>query len=274
MKKLLTIGEIGINHNGDIGLAKELILKSKQVGIDVVKFQKRNPDICVPQSQKNIIRSTPWGEMTYLDYKKKIEFEKNEYNEIDKYCSQIGIKWTASVWDIDSYNFIKQYDVPFIKIASACITNIKLLNEIAKDKIPVIISIGMSTIEEIDIAYNILKDNLLAILHCNSSYPAKENELDLNVIPELLKKYKTQIGYSGHELGIMPSIIAYTMGANIIERHITLDKNMWGTDQKCSLEPYEFKEMIDTMKSVDIWKGSNQIQIYETEKDMRKKLRC
>lgn len=268
------IAEIGINHNGSLDIAKELIKIAKDCGVDVVKFQKRNPDICVPESQKNIIKDTVFGEMRYIDYKYKIEFGKDEYDEIDKYCKEIGILWTSSVWDIDSLNFINNYDVPFIKLASACITDYKLIEKLNELRIPVIISTGMSTEEEIDNAINLLKDNLIGILHCNSSYPSKNEEIDLNYMSILKTKYpKYQIGYSGHEKGYLPTIIAKTLGADILERHITLDKNMKGSDHKASLNPKELKQLMIYIKSIPNIMGGFKKNIYSSEIEMRNKLR-
>lgn len=269
------IAEIGINHNGSLDLAKQLIKMAKDAGADVVKFQKRDPDICVPENEKNKIRNTPWGEMTYLDYKKKIEFEKNEYDEIDRYCKEIGIKWTASIWDINSLDFIMQYDIPFIKLASACITNDELLDKINDYGKPVVMSIGMSTEEEMNHALIKLYNCDMTILHCNSSYPASDNELDLNVIKRLKKKFKGfyTIGYSGHELGIEACIVAKTLGAEVIERHITLDKNMWGTDQKASLEFDELKKLIDCLNKIPVWLGNDKITVYPSEERVKEKLR-
>lgn len=195
------IAEIGINHNGSLDITKKLIDAAHASNWDCVKFQKRNPDICVPENQKNIIRDTPWGQMTYLDYKKKIEFEKEQYDYIDWYCKIKPIDWSASVWDIDSLNFILNYNVPFIKIPSALLTNIDLVKECAKSGKRVILSTGMSTLEEIDYSVNILKkySKDFSLMHTNSSYPTPTDELNLNVIKTLQNRYKVPIGYSGHE---------------------------------------------------------------------------
>ena len=268
------IAEIGINHNGDIELAKKLIKMAKNSGADVVKFQKRDVDTCVPPDMRDILKRTPWGEMTYIVYKKRLEFSKNEYNIIDEFCSQTGIKWTASVWDIQSLKFISSYNVPFIKIPSACITDAMLLQKVKKVRKPVIISTGMSTLKEINKSVKILSKCDLTILHCNSSYPAEDNELDLNVIKTLKRMYpKHKIGYSGHERNIYACIIAKTLGAEVIERHITLDKNMWGTDQAASLNELELTELVEGLKKTPIWLGKNNIQIYDSELKVRNKLR-
>ena len=219
------IAEIGINHNGDIVNAKKLIDATNACGWHCAKFQKRNPDVCVPDHQKNIKRETPWGEMTYIEYKYRVEFEKDEYDLISEYAQLKPISWTVSVWDLESLDFIKNYNVPFIKIPSAHLTNYELIKESAISKIPLIISTGMSNWKMIDDAVEILEKNngQYAILHCNSTYPAPHNELNLNIIPEMIKRYGCIIGYSGHEYDLDPSVIAVALGAKIIERHITLD---------------------------------------------------
>lgn len=275
------IAEIGINHNGSLDTAKKLILVAKECGADVVKFQKRNPDICVPKEQMNTIKQTPWGKMTYLDYKKKIEFNKEDYDEIDRFCKEKGIKWTVSVWDIDSAQFIfKNYNIPFIKIASACITDTKLL-EYIRDNYNghVIFSTGMSTLEEIREAAKIFDYNNITVMLCNSSYPSIDEELDLRAL-ELLKKElnigvenRSKLGYSGHEKDILPTIMAKTLGAEVIERHITLDKAMWGTDQFASLEPKELKVLINSLNRVDVILGNSDVTVYPSEEKIKKKLR-
>lgn len=207
--------------------------------MDVVKFQKRNPDICVPKLQKQEIKETPWGKMAYIKYKHKVEFGKKEFDIIHEYCKKLNINWTASVWDTDSLNFILQYNVPFIKIPSAYITDLQLLKQVNLANKPVIISTGMSTKSEIEKAI-LLLDQIpqLSILHCNSSYPTQSNEIDLNAMISLKNKYKTcAIGYSGHEIGALATLIAKTLVADIIERHITLNKDMWGSDHSSSLDP-------------------------------------
>jgi len=266
------IAEVGINHNGSLELAKELIDLAVRSKCDVVKFQKRNPDICVPEDQKNKLKETPWGVMTYLDYKKKIEFSEVEYDEIDRYCKTQGIQWTASVWDEDSLVFITQYDIPFIKVPSAKITDIDLLEKIKSTGIKSVMSCGMSTEEEIDVAVKVLDP--MAILWCNSSYPAKDSELNLNVIQYLKWKYpSTKIGYSGHEEGISACIVAKTLGAEIIERHITLSRSMWSTDQAASLIYDQTWRLVRDLNKINIWKGETEITVFDSEEKIRKKLR-
>ena len=275
MEGAYLIAEIGINHNGDIDIAKRLIDATNACNWHCAKFQKRNPDVCVPEKQKSKMRSTPWGEMTYLEYKYKVEFEKTEYDIINKYCLEKPLPWTVSIWDIDSLNFIKDYDVPFIKIPSAHITNRELLAETAKSNIPIIISTGMSTWEIIDDAVKILDDNnaQYAILHCNSTYPAPHGELNLNIIPIMKERYNCVVGYSGHEYDLDPSVVAVAMGAEIIERHITLDHNMWGTDHKSSLEIHAMDLLSKRIADIHGMLGGSEKIITESEKNVMKKLR-
>ena len=269
------IAEIGINHNGDINLALNMIKQAHRAGAHCVKFQKRNPEICVPDSQKNNIKIFKGEEMTYLEYKQKIEFGKEEYDKINELCHSLNIDWTVSVWDIDSVNFMRQYlnDIPFIKVPSACVTDIELLKKIDELGIPVVMSTGMSTMEEIDLAVNILS-NLIALMHCNSSYPAANNELDLNVIKTFKNWYPhLMMGYSGHEIGYFPTLISIACGAEWIERHFTTDKTMEGTDQKCSLEPHEFSAMVSGILDTQIILGLPYVKVYPSEEKVKQKLR-
>ena len=276
-KNIYIIAEIGINHNGDLSIAKKLIDIARVAGCDVVKFQKRNPDVCVPEHQKTVMRDTPWGKMTYLEYKYKVEFGQREYDEIDVYCRDIGIKWTASPWDLDSLDFLNQYNVPFIKIPSAFLTNLELIKESTKTGKKIIISTGMSTIEEIDAAVNAIKevntDASYAILHCNSTYPAPNDELNLKCIETLKNRYKCEVGYSGHEFGLTTTIASICLGATIIERHITLDRTMWGTDQMCSVEPQGLIKLVRGIKELNNALGDGVKVVTETEKPIRDKLR-
>lgn len=274
-KPIYIIAEIGINHNGDLDIAKKLIDATNACGWNCAKFQKRNPDICVPDHQKNIERDTPWGEMTYLDYKYKVEFEKKEYDIINSYCLDKSLAWTVSVWDLDSLEFIKNYEVPFIKIPSAHITNKELLIECSQSNIPLIISTGMSDWKIVDDAVNIIGKytEQFAMLHCNSTYPAPHDELNLNVIPIMMDRYGCLVGYSGHEYDLEPSVLAATLGAQIIERHITLDHKMWGTDQGSSLEVHAMDLLRKRIKNVNSILGGDSKVITESEKPVMKKLR-
>ena len=269
------IAEIGINHNGDINIAKKLIDASNACDWDCVKFQKRDPDVCVPEEQKSVVRDTPWGEMTYIDYKYRMEFGLDEYLTIDKYCREKPIDWATSIWDINSLEFMKQFDVPFIKIPSAQITNKNLIESISQINHFYILSTGMMNWEMLDDVVNVLEKHNLkyALLHCNSTYPAPHDELNLSVIPEMKKRYGCIVGYSGHEFDLEPSILAVAMGAQIIERHVTLDHKMWGTDQKSSLEVHAMDLLNKRMKGVRKIIGVPEKVITESEKIAMNKLR-
>ena len=276
-KNIYIIAEIGINHNGDLNIAKKLIDIAKVAGCDVVKFQKRNPDICVPEHQKTVMRDTPWGRMSYLDYKYKVEFGQNEYDEIDIYCKERNIHWSASPWDLDSLDFLNQYDIPFIKIPSALITDLELLKATAETGKKIIISTGMSTMDDVDNAVNAIKstnpDIDFALLHCNSSYPAPNQDLNLRCIQTLKEKYNCEVGYSGHEFGLTTTIASICLGATIIERHITLDRTMWGTDQMCSVEPQGLIKLVRGVRELNSALGDGIKIVTETEIPIREKLR-
>ncbi len=274
-KKPFLIAEIGINHNGSVQTAKKLIDMAKKYNFDSVKFQKRDPDISTPEGQKLKMRDTPWGYISYLDYKKKIEFGLKEFKEIDEYCKKIGILWFASSWDINSQNFLKRFKCKFNKIASSMLTNYKLLEVIAKEKKHTFISTGMSNLKDIETAIKIFKKFKckFTLLHCVSTYPCKEEDLNLNMIPVLKKKYKCPIGYSGHEPSVSPSIIAAILGAEVIERHITLDRNMWGTDQSASLSPEGLKNLTDILSKIPEILGDGKKRFLSDEKLMLKKFK-
>jgi N-acetylneuraminate synthase len=270
------IAEIGINHNGDLDIAKKLIRIAAAAGCNSVKFQKRNPDVCVPEHQKSVMRETPWGTMTYLDYKYKVEFGKEEYDEIDRYCKENDIEWSASPWDMDSLEFLNQYDMPYIKMPSAHLTNDELLAACRDTGKKVILSTGMSTVEEIEHAVEILKSNGgcdYALLHCNSTYPAPIEELNLNCINTLRDKFDCEVGYSGHEFRLGTSVATVLMGASIIERHITLDRTMWGSDHMASVEPQGLIKLVRGVRELEAALGDGNIGVTEGEKPVRKKLR-
>lgn len=274
MDKTYIIAEIGINHNGDIDIAKKLIDIASVAGCDAVKFQKRNPDVCVPEHQKNIMRDTPWGQMTYLEYKYKVEFGKTEYDEIDSYCKKKGIAWSASPWDLDSLNFLNQYDIPFIKIPSAMLTNDELLKASVNTGKRVILSVGMSTDEEIHHAVGILKHaSSFALLHCNSTYPAPLEELNLSAIQTLKHKYGCEVGYSGHEFRLGTTVASVYLGASILERHITLDRTMWGTDHMSSVEPQGLIKLVKGVRELEQAYGDGEIRITNSQIPVRNKLR-
>jgi N-acetylneuraminate synthase len=276
LKEPYLIGEIGINHNGDMQIAKKLIDASFGIGWDCVKFQKRNPDVCVPEHQKSVMRDTPWGRMSYLDYKYKVEFDKKEYDYIDEYCSHKPIQWSASVWDIDSLRFLMNYkNLPYIKIPSAMLTDNLLIEESAKTQKQLIISTGMSTLEEVDNAVNLIMKHGAppVILHSNSCYPAPLKDLNLRVIPFFIERYDCIIGYSGHEFSVEPTVAAVILGAKVIERHITIDHNLWGTDQKSSLSILAMDTLYRRVKEIEVYLGKSEKIVTEGEKIIRKKLR-
>jgi N-acetylneuraminate synthase len=276
MSKVHIIAEIGINHNGDLEIAKKLIQIAAAAGCDSVKFQKRNPDVCVPEHQKSVMRDTPWGKMTYLDYKYKVEFGKEEYDEIDRYCKENDIAWSASPWDLDSLEFLDQYDLPYIKMPSAHLTNDELLAACRDTGKKVILSTGMSTVDEIAHAVNVLRSNGgcdFALLHCNSTYPAPIEELNLNCINTLRDKFQCEVGYSGHEFRLGTSVATVLMGATIVERHITLDRTMWGSDHMASVEPQGLIKLVRGVRELEAALGDGVIGVTEGEKPVRKKLR-
>jgi len=268
------IAEIGINHNGSIDIAKKMIDGAAFAGADAVKFQKRTPEICVPADQWLIERETPWGRMTYIDYKRKTEFTMKQYFEIDQYCRQKGIDWFTSCWDIPSVEFIEQFDTPVYKIASACITDMELLAKIKETGKPVMISTGMSTMNEIDDAVKILGKKNLMIAHATSAYPCKPKELNLKMIRTLKETYpEIPIGYSGHETGLATTYAAAALGAGFIERHITLDRAMWGTDQAASVEIMGLYRLVHNIRDIERSLGDGIKKVYESELNSLNKLR-
>jgi len=270
------IAEIGINHNGDMAIVKRLIDASFACGWSCVKFQKRTPDICVPDDQKTVMKETPWGRMTYLEYKKRIELSTESYDYIDKYCKEKPILWSASIWDHPSLVFLLDYDVPFIKIPSALLTNDELLIEAAKRNKPIFMSTGMSTLEEIDHAVELLdsrSNGEYVVLHCNSAYPTPDEEINLNLIPFLRKRYNCIVGYSGHEQDLSPTVVATSYGAAVIERHVTLSHDLWGTDQKSSLEIEGMHTLVKRVKQVQTILGDGVKVVTDSEKKIRRKLR-
>lgn len=275
--KLYLIGEIGINHNGDMRVAKDLMCAVRSTGWSCAKFQKRSPEICVPKEQWGIMRSTPWGEMSYIDYKKKIEFTYDQYSEIARFSEAIGIDWSASVWDMNSLKEIFSLQPKFIKIPSAMMTNSDLLKESLCSGLPVIVSTGMSTLAEVDAAVEIIEkhgnESKVCLMHTNSSYPTPTEELNLSLIPFLRERYGIPVGYSGHESDIEPTVIAVSLGATVIERHITLSHEMWGTDQKSSLEVHAMNMLRKRVEKIPTMLGRPLKKVTESEISVRKKLR-
>ena len=248
MSKVKVIAEIGINHNGDVELAKRLIDLAIVAGCDYAKFQKRTVDICVPDEQKEKIRSTPWGEMRYIDYKKKIEFEKDEYDELFEYVEGKPIEIFSSVWDKPSVDFMKKYSNT-MKLGSATITNLELCRHARQNCDLLIVSTGMSTEEEIEASVAASVPNV--IMHTNSSYPSPPSELNLNYIKYLKNKWSAEIGYSGHEYGLVTTFAAVALGCTWVERHITLDRKMWGSDHLSSVEPTGLLKLVRGIRDIE-----------------------
>ncbi len=267
------IAEIGINHNGSIENAIQLIKEIATAGFDAVKFQKRTPEICVPYEQRNIMRQTPWGMLSYMDYRNKVEFSFEDYKVIDRECRDNGLLWFSSCWDIPAVEFMEAFSPPCYKIASASLTDDGLLKHIKSKGRPIILSTGMSTMDEIEHAVSLLDQELLIIAHTTSSYPCAVNELNLNMIKTLKDKFETPVGYSGHEKGILMSPPAVAMGANLIERHVTIDCEMWGSDQAASLAPEDFSQLVKDIRRVEEGLGNGIKRVYPSEESALEKLR-
>jgi N-acetylneuraminate synthase len=266
------VAEIGINHNGDINLAKKMMDAAIFTGCDAVKFQKRTVDVVYTPEELAKPRETPFGS-TNGDLKYGLEFGQAEYDDIARHCRERDILWYASAWDEPSVDFLEKYNPVCYKIASASLTDDDLLRYHKQFKRPIIISTGMSTLEEIDHAVDILGTDDLIILHCTSTYPSKPEELNLKVMQTLRERYDVPVGYSGHEVGLAPSVAAATMGACMIERHITLDRAMWGSDQAASVEPQGFARMIKDIRAIETSMGDGVKRVYESEVPIRAKLR-
>ena len=267
------IAEIGINHNGDIDIAKKLIDTAVIAGCDAVKFQKRTPELCVPPEHRDLMRQTPWGIISYMDYRYKVEFDKEDYDEIDRYCKEKKISWFASCWDEDSVDFIEQFSPACYKIASASLTDDSLLKYIKSKNRPIILSTGMSTIEEIEKAVSLIDQDDLLIAHSTSSYPCKPEELNFRMIHSLQKIYDCPIGYSGHEVGLPTTYAAVALGACFVERHITLDRAMWGSDQSASVEPGGLIRLVRDIRAIEVAMGDGIKKVYESEISIKNKLR-
>ncbi len=268
------IAEIGINHNGDIEIAKQIIEAAVHAGVDAVKFQKRTPDVSTPEAQKSQMRETPWGYIPYIDYRHKVEFIAEQYHEIDVFCKEKNIPWMVSVWDEPAVDFMEKFDTPAYKIPSASLTDHELLKYVRKTGKPIIISTGMSTMEQIRKAVKAVGEENLVIMHCTSTYPCEPEELNLKMIETLRKEFPdTPIGYSGHEVGLVPSAIAVSLGACMVERHMTLDRAMWGSDQAASVEPGGFERLVKYIRVAEASVGDGVKKVYDSELSSLKKLR-
>jgi len=268
------IGEIGLNHNGSVDLAKKLIDVAADAGAQAVKFQKRTPAISTPEHMKNVLRETPWGEMTYLEYRYRVEFDREQYIEIGDHATLRGLDWFASPWDVPAVEFLEDLNVVAHKVASASVTDLDLLAALAATGKPVILSTGMSTMQQIDAAVEVLGTDNLVILHATSTYPLPPEEANLRMIPTLRAAYPgIPIGYSGHERGLQISLAAVALGATAVERHITLDRAMWGSDHAASLEPTGFEHLVRDIRVIEEAMGDGVKRVFPGELAPMAKLR-
>jgi YrbI family 3-deoxy-D-manno-octulosonate 8-phosphate phosphatase len=268
------IGEIGINHNGSMELAKRLIDGAVAAGCDCVKFQKRTPERCVPPEQQHLERDTPWGRMTYLEYRKRVEFNFAQYSEIDRYCQDRGIAWTASCWDEEAVDFMLAFKPPFLKAASASLTDHALLRKMVDSGVPLMLSSGMSTQHEIDSALEVLGRERILLAHSTSAYPCPPAELNLRMIETLAERFPgVPIGYSGHEVGLATTYAAVALGASFVERHITLDRALWGSDQAASVEIVGLMRLVRDIRAIEESLGDGVKRVYASERGPLARLR-
>jgi N-acetylneuraminate synthase len=267
------VAEIGINHNGDLEIARRLIDAAAHAGVDAVKFQKRTPELCVPADQRDLKRETPWGYVTYLAYREKVEFGEREFRAIDLHCRDREVDWFASVWDEPSVDFMEAFDPVAYKIPSAALTDANLLRHIRAKGRPIILSTGMSTLEEIDRAVGILGAENLLLMHATSTYPCEPEELNLRMIRTLRDRFPCPVGYSGHEVGLTPTVVAVSLGACMVERHITLDRAMWGSDQAASVEPGGFERLVKYVRVTEASLGDGVKRVYPSEQLSLRRLR-
>ena len=272
-RPVYVIGEIGINHNGDVELARRLVDVAADAGCQAVKFQKRTPDISTPAAQRDQIRQTPWGEMTYLEYRYRVEFGREQYQEIGAHATARGLDWFASPWDVPSVEFLEELGVVGHKVASASVTDLELLGALAATGKPVILSTGMSTLEQIDVAVETLGTERLVLLHATSTYPLPPEEANLRTITTLQERYGVPVGYSGHERGLQISVAAVALGAVAVERHITLDRTMWGSDHAASLEPAGLHHLVRDIRVIEAALGDGVKRGYPGELAPMAKLR-
>jgi N-acetylneuraminate synthase len=267
------VAEMGINHNGDLEIAKEMILAAHETGADAVKFQKRTPELCVPKEQRDIMRETPWGYISYMEYREKVEFGFEEYKVIDAFCRDLGIDWFASVWDEEAVDFMESFSPACYKVPSASLTDIGLLKKIRSTGRPMVLSTGMSTFDQIEKSVKEIGLDNLALMHSTSAYPCDPMELNLRMLETLRERYTCPIGYSGHEVGLITSVVAVALGACMVERHFTLDRAMWGGDQSASVEPGGFRKLVKYIRVTEMALGDGVKRVYDSEKSSLKKLR-
>ena len=267
------IAEIGINHNGDIKIAEDMIRAAKNAGVSAVKFQKRTPLLCVPPEERSKMRETPWGYITYLEYREHVEFGREEYSRINDLCKELDIDWFASVWDEEAIDFMEQFDPIAYKVPSASLTDNTLIDKLNSTGRPIILSTGMSTMEEIRKSVSHFDMDRLAITHATSAYPCDPKELNLRMVETLAAEFDCPVGYSGHEVGLIPSVVAVGLGATIVERHFTLDRAMWGTDQSASVEPSGMARLVKYIRVTEQALGDGVKKVYDSEIPSRNKLR-
>ncbi|MFQ5698240.1 MAG: N-acetylneuraminate synthase family protein [Myxococcota bacterium] len=267
------VAEIGINHNGDLDIAKRLIDAAVRAGCDAVKFQKRTPELCVPEDQREVMRDTPFGYVSYLEYRERIEFGPEEYREIDRHCRQVGISWFASCWDEASVDFMEPFEPPCYKVSSASLTDCGLLLRLRSTGRPLIVSTGMSTMSQVRSAVDLLGVDNLVIVHCTSTYPCPPRELNLRVIKSLREQFDCPIGYSGHEVGLATTVAAVALGASVVERHLTLDRAMWGSDQAASIEAQGMERLVRYIRTVEEALGTGVKEVFESELPLMRRLR-
>jgi N-acetylneuraminate synthase len=267
-------GEIGINHNGELTNALALIDVAADAGCDAVKFQKRTPRVCTPRDQWDLERDTPWGRMAYIDYRHRVEFDAEAYTAIDEHARRRGIAWFASPWDTEAVDFLERFDVPAHKVASACLTDDDLLRRLRATGRPVVLSTGMSTMRQIRHAVEVLGSENIVLCHATSTYPAPAAELNLRMIHTLQAEFpNVPIGYSGHETGLQTTLAAVALGAVFVERHITLDRAMWGSDQAASIEPQGLSRLVRDIRVITEALGDGVKHVYDGERAAMKKLR-
>jgi len=268
------IAEIGINHNGSLDVAKRLIDEAVQAGVDAVKFQKRTPELCTPRDQWHLERDTPWGRMSYINYRHMIELGIDEYGAIDSYCREKGIDWFVSCWDEEAVDFMEQFDPGVYKFASASLTDHDLIARVKRTGRPYILSTGMSTMSEITAAIDKFGTDNLMVAHSTSAYPCPPQELNLRMVETLMDLYPdTPIGYSGHETGLATTVAAVALGACFVERHFTLDRAMWGSDHAASVEPQGMQKLVRDIRDLELGLGDGVKRVYESEMGAMKRLR-
>lgn len=271
---MYVIAEIGLNHNGSVEIAKQLMEVAREAGCQAVKFQKRTPQIATPEHMRDVPRETPWGTISYLEYRYKVEFETEEYTDLDRYAQELGLDWFASPWDEPSVDFLETMDAAAYKVASASVTDLELLGRIKATGKPVILSTGMSTLDQIDTAVETLGTGNLILMHATSTYPLPPEEANLRTIHTLQERFpEVPVGYSGHEPGLQISLAAVALGAVCIERHITLDRTMWGSDHAASLEPQGLRRLVRDIRIIETALGDGVKRVFPGEEAPLKKLR-